>query len=338
MPPAAVACVGLCRMATLRINPNGWHAIRARFMPSIFVCYRRDDAAAHARLLYDSLARSFRGNRVFMDIDALAAGADFVEAIRSTILRTDVMLAVIGPGWVNSRNAAGTRRLQDPGDYVRLEIATALTIGITVIPILVSGAKIPPSSLLPEDIKSISRRQGFELSDRRWKTDVRDLIRELRMAPPSGAAAAAEWPERARESRSIYLGHLDADKRKVQRWFKDYLEVSPSRREFTVSSFILPTHQLLDLDIRNVISRSVLAVLCFSKAVGNILPKDFLVAFDIAKWKVDDFIVVVKLDDCDVAEPFNRFAVIDYCSDADSGAGRSMLNKMLERALAQSSQ
>ncbi len=126
---------------------------------SIFVSYRRDDAAGHAGRLCDDLADRFGAAEVFHDIDSIAPGEDFVSSIQRAIASADVVLAVIGPDWAMVSDSQGQPRLSDPDDVVRMEIATALRTGKPVIPVLVGGASMPDGGVLPSDIAPLARAQ-----------------------------------------------------------------------------------------------------------------------------------------------------------------------------------
>ncbi len=95
-------------------------------MPKIFISYRRDDSAAHAGRLYDRLEYHFGQGQVFMDVDAIKPGVNFIETVQQAISECDGLVAVIGSDWLQVTDASGARRLDDPADFVRLEIATAL--------------------------------------------------------------------------------------------------------------------------------------------------------------------------------------------------------------------
>src|SRR5262245_59345249 len=164
-------------------------------MPSVFVCYRREDTAAYAGWLRQSLVDSLGKQQVFMDIDTIAPGEDFEHVIHYTLDKADVVLVLIGSKWATLQDETGLRRLDDPDDYVRLEIASALTRQIRVIPVLVGGARLPKSDQLPDDVRKLVRRQAIELSDTRWEYDTERLIGSIRqvagipMAAPTPAAA-----------------------------------------------------------------------------------------------------------------------------------------------------
>ncbi|HEX8071631.1 MAG TPA: toll/interleukin-1 receptor domain-containing protein [Pyrinomonadaceae bacterium] len=115
----------------------------------IFISYRRDDTAGHAGRLYDGLSARFGDDLIFMDIDQLEPGEDFVQVIEEAVGSCEILIALIGRSWLTNYDAAG-RRLDNPNDFVRLEIATALARNIRVIPILVQGAQMPRPEDLPE--------------------------------------------------------------------------------------------------------------------------------------------------------------------------------------------
>jgi formylglycine-generating enzyme required for sulfatase activity len=151
----------------------------ARRFSGIFISYRRDDSGGHAGRLLDRLSAHFGEDQIFMDIDYIEPGEDFVQVIEEAVGSCEILIALIGRGWPASRDETGRRRLDNPKDFVRLEIAAALDRHIRVIPVLVQGAPIPRPQDLPEDLLPLSRRHAFELSDLRWKHDVDRLIRSL---------------------------------------------------------------------------------------------------------------------------------------------------------------
>jgi hypothetical protein len=159
-------------------------------MPSIFVCYRREDTAPYAGRLHDRLVPVFGREHVFVDIDALAPGVDFEAEIRKTLSQIDVMLVVVGRHWIDLRDEAGGRRIDNPDDYVRREIATALENGVSVIPVLVGGARPPRADTLPEEIRGLARRQAIELTDTRWEYDTGKLNESLRRIQSRATAPA----------------------------------------------------------------------------------------------------------------------------------------------------
>lgn len=149
-------------------------------MRAIFVSYRRDDSEGEAGRLYDDLIEMFGDRSVFMDVTDITAGRDFRKAIDENVAQCGVLLAVIGPGWVNARNESGARRLDDAGDFVRLEIASALKRDVPVIPLLVHGARMPRPDQLPDDLKDLAYRNCVEVTHARWKSDIKALAKPLR--------------------------------------------------------------------------------------------------------------------------------------------------------------
>ncbi|MGA6828314.1 toll/interleukin-1 receptor domain-containing protein [Nitrospira sp. NS4] len=145
-------------------------------MGGIFISYRREDSAGYTGRLYDHLSRHFGPERVFMDIDAIAPGEDFVEVLQRNVTSCDALVVVIGKSWLACVDQQGHRRLDDPHDFVRLEIATALDRRIPVIPTLVGGAVMPREQDLPDALILLARRQAMEISDMRFQQDCLRLI------------------------------------------------------------------------------------------------------------------------------------------------------------------
>jgi hypothetical protein len=123
-----------------------------------------------------------------MDVAAIEPGRDFRKAIDQSVSNCSVLLAIVGLEWLEVKDAAGGRRLDDPNDFVRIELASALRRDIPVVPVLVRGAKMPRVEQLPDDLKEMAYRNAVELTHARWKSDVQVLIRALRpfMDEPRG--------------------------------------------------------------------------------------------------------------------------------------------------------
>src|SRR5262245_13177340 len=124
-------------------------------MGSVFVSYRRGAAEGQARALSLELATLLGRNSVFMDVDSIALGRDFRQVLQERLGSCDVLFALIGPGWLDATDGSGTRRLENPTDFVRQEIAAALKRNIPVIPVLVQGAQVPQPERLPDDLKDL---------------------------------------------------------------------------------------------------------------------------------------------------------------------------------------
>src|ERR1035441_3955762 len=147
---------------------------------SIFINYRRNDSEGEAGRLFDDLTSHFSDKSVFMDVAAIEPGRDFRKAIDQSVANCDALLAIIGLEWLEAKDATGGRRLDDPNDFVRIELASALRRDIPVVPILVRGAKMPRAEQLPDDLKELAYRNAVELTHARWKSDVQLLIQSIR--------------------------------------------------------------------------------------------------------------------------------------------------------------
>lgn len=151
-------------------------------MPHVFISYRRDDSAASAGRIFDRLIDRFGEENVFRDIDTIEPGAEFAEVIAEHIARCDALIAVIGREWLNVRDAEGRRRLDDPKDFVRVEIREALSLNKLVIPALVEGVAMPEEAKLPGDIVALAGRNAIEVSESRLDYDVERLIKAIDLA------------------------------------------------------------------------------------------------------------------------------------------------------------
>jgi len=142
----------------------------------IFISYRREDSAGYAGRLFDRLANRFDNSNIFMDIDTIELGVDFVQKIEDAVSSCDVLLAVIGPNWLTVTNADAQPRLEDANDFVRLEILSALQRDIHVIPVLVHGASMPNANDLPSALDKLSRRNGIKVDHVSFNSDIDRLI------------------------------------------------------------------------------------------------------------------------------------------------------------------
>ena len=197
----------------------------------IFISYRREESRWSARSLYDRLSARFDRKQIFMDIDAIALGEDFVRAIEKTVGECDVLIAVIGAHWLTSIDEQDGRRLDNPEDFVRREIATALKRDIRVIPVLVDGAVMPRPTDLPDDLKPLVRRNALRVSDTGFDDDCRRLVAAVEQVIEKTAAERREREEKERletERRETEKkGRLEAEQRQKEQ--QDRLEAE--RRE-----------------------------------------------------------------------------------------------------------
>ena len=173
----------------------------------IFISYRREETAYPAGWLFDRLAHHFDGGQVFKDVDSIQPGDDFVEVIATAVGSCDVLLALIGAEWLTITDVHGQRRLDNPEDFVRLEIEAALTRGVKVIPILLDGARMPRAEELPASLAKLVRRQALELHPARFDHDTSRLLRvldrtlaEVQSPPAAGESAALQTEPFATES------------------------------------------------------------------------------------------------------------------------------------------
>ena len=166
-------------------------------MAGAFISYRRDDAAGYAGRLHESLERRLGPAQVFRDVDTLRPGQDFVQAIEERLAACRVMLVVIGREWLYARLPSGARRLEDPYDFVRLEVAAGLARSdVLVVPTLVEGAAMPAASDLPDDMRPLARRHAVSVRDETWDADVDRLVALIESTEPvlgQRAATAARW-------------------------------------------------------------------------------------------------------------------------------------------------
>jgi hypothetical protein len=166
-------------------------ALPAASVHGIYLSYRRSESAAYAGRLFDHLSRHFGRRSVFMDTATIRRGEDFPQAIEAALNACDVVLVVIGPTWATNTGHDGRCRLDDPKDWVRLEVAAALRRDILVVPVLVEGARLPDPASLPEELRALCQRNACELSDLRWAFDFRELVKDREQVvvhpPPKGS-------------------------------------------------------------------------------------------------------------------------------------------------------
>src|SRR6478752_896975 len=160
----------------------------------IFINYRRDDSAATAGRLHDRLAQTFGLENLFMDVDHIPAGVDFVDYLPSQVAACDVFLAVIGPNWLDAKDDDGRRRFDNPNDYVAVEIAAALARNIRVIPVLIDGARTLKADKLPDSIKPLVRRNAVEVRNANFGRDADSLITKVREALKTAQPVTRRWP------------------------------------------------------------------------------------------------------------------------------------------------
>ena len=170
----------------------------------IFISYRREDAAPYARSLQLQLSQRIPDAPIFIDLDSIEPGLDFAEVIEDALNSSAVMVALIGQHWATLTDESGARRLDNPGDYVRFEIKTALRRGVRVIPVLIDGAKPPRQQDLPADLHKLARLNALELSYDRYQYDsgrLLGLIQQRLAMVSEPAPADAQGREEAERQR-----------------------------------------------------------------------------------------------------------------------------------------
>jgi TIR domain len=165
----------------------------------IFINYRRGDDSGFVQALLGRLEQAFSTDHLFIDIDSIEPGVDFVRVLEEQVAKCDILLAVIGKGWVDARDELNARRLENPEDFVRIEIASALAQGKRVIPVLVGDARMPRSDELPEVIKPLVKRGAVRLTHERFRSDTLGLVGALQKALAK-AQEDRETHEAARDS------------------------------------------------------------------------------------------------------------------------------------------
>lgn len=154
-------------------------------MTNLFISYRRSDSEGYAGRIYDHLTRLLDDSDVFMDVDSIAPGANFVEMLNKTLAEIDVMLVIIGSTWLTARDEKGRRRLDQKEDFVFQEIAAALSRDIAVIPVLIGKAEMPTATDLPDGIMGLASRNAVSLRHNSFSSDMRrlaDAIKDIESA------------------------------------------------------------------------------------------------------------------------------------------------------------
>lgn len=168
-------------------------------MPRIFISYRRDDSGYIAGMLAERLEAVFGADSVFIDVDAIPLGVDFREYLNQAVAKSELMLALMGNEWLNVKNAQGLRRLDDPADFVRIEIEAALKQQIPVVPVLLEQARMPLEAELPPSLQPLAFRNAAEIrSGRDLNYHIEQLIRGIKNqygGTASVVAADTQVPE-----------------------------------------------------------------------------------------------------------------------------------------------
>jgi hypothetical protein len=186
--------------------------------PRIFISYRRDDSQADTGRIYDRLVARLPPGCVFRDVDSIPAGEDFRQVLTDAVGGCDIVLVVIGPRWLTARGPNG-RRLDDPADFVRIEVEAALRLGVRVVPVLVGNAAMPGAAELPPALEQLSFRNARVVRpDPDFHSDMTRLLRELvgDEPPPAPAPKKGLYDDEERASQKRAAQRNQRDKRGIQ--------------------------------------------------------------------------------------------------------------------------
>jgi hypothetical protein len=154
-------------------------------MSKIFINYRRMDTEGHVGRLYDHLIQQFKPENIFMDVQNIEPGADFVRVLEDAVAQCEVFIAMIGPHWLTLTDSSGERRLDQWNDFVRIEIESGIKHEKLLIPVLVGGSKMPSPNELPETIQMLARRNAITISHQHFARDVQSLVKFIKETVPS---------------------------------------------------------------------------------------------------------------------------------------------------------
>ena len=176
----------------------------------IFINYRRGDEPGFTQALLGRLEQAFPADHLFIDVDNIPPGEDFVRMLEAQVAQCDALLAVIGHGWLNAADEHGGRRLDDPNDFVRIEIESALKQGKRVIPVLVHEARMPRPDELPEALRPLATRNAVRLTHERFRADTQGLVKALQQTFEEADALRHASAEAAR------LGQVEAERKRAE--------------------------------------------------------------------------------------------------------------------------
>ncbi|MBI5928623.1 MAG: toll/interleukin-1 receptor domain-containing protein [Chloroflexi bacterium] len=168
-------------------------------MPRIFISYRRADSRTITGRIYDRLVYAFGADNVFKDVDDIPLGSDFREVIHDAVAKTDVLMVIIGPQWATLTDQKGRRRLDDPDDFVRIEVEAGLRRDnpVVVIPVLVGGAVMPTDADLPDSLDPlVFRNAAMVREDPDFNSDMARLIDQLKRDFPEPTPAMTPKTQR----------------------------------------------------------------------------------------------------------------------------------------------
>jgi TIR domain len=183
--PGGLTPEGKATLSVLRRQAQALEALKHPMLHGVFISYRRQDTLDIAGRIFDNLCATLGEEACFKDVNSIGLGLDFRQQLTDALEKCSTMLVVIGRTWAQSVDEHGRNRLENPQDFVRLEIASALARNITVVPLLVSGATLPLPSGLPEEVRPLIYRQAFEVrSDPHFRSDMKLLVQGALIGVP----------------------------------------------------------------------------------------------------------------------------------------------------------
>lgn len=214
----------------------------------IFISYRRDDEPGMATALYYHLERKFSAQSLFMDVEGgIAPGHDFVRVLDQQVAQCDIMLVMVGRNWLTATDSQNRRRLDNPDDFVRIEIESALRLGKLVIPVLINRIEMPHASELPDSLKPFARRQAVRLTQERFRSDAQGLEAVIERAlfdVRTAQIAAANEVDR-KEEEAAQRRRQDVESQRLVG------EASIQRREMMETEAGEDQHQVPAIDAEN---------------------------------------------------------------------------------------
>lgn len=176
-------------------------------MPVIFISYRREDSEHSTDRIYEALRDRFGEREVFKDVDSIPLGPDFRQVLGKAISESDVLLAVIGDRWLEITDSDGRPRLEDPNDFVRIEIESAIARGVHVIPLLVGRAPMPKPEALVPSLQPLAYRNGMPIrAGRDFRHDIEHLIRDLEQIHRSTEPAPSPPEQSEADLIAVWVG------------------------------------------------------------------------------------------------------------------------------------
>lgn len=216
-------------------------------MRKIFISYRRNDSKYQAREVYRALLGVLPNENVFMDVDSIPLGANFRAILKGWVDECEIMLALIGPDWIEASDPqTGERRLDHVGDFVRIEIGEALAHGISVVPVLLDGMRMPDADELPEELKELVDRQAEFIEYRTFDSDMQRLIGKLGLADRSEIMAREEALKEAEQKEAVQNAarQVEIERRRKQGLWEILVDVGSAAQK----RFLKPDDVFRDFD------------------------------------------------------------------------------------------